>query len=102
MRPNCSAARKSQPLLDHSAKDAPKLVEDLVPKLLPLSTVQRVLQNLLEEGVHIRDMRTIIETLAEHAAAHAGSGRTDRRRCASRSAARSSSSSIPAPRAKCR
>jgi len=42
-------------------------VEDLVPKLLPLSTLQRVLQGLLEEGVHIRDMRTIIEVLAEHA-----------------------------------
>jgi flagellar biosynthesis protein FlhA len=38
-----------------------------VPKILPLSTVQRVLQNLLEEGVNIRDMRSIIETLAENA-----------------------------------
>ena len=57
-----------QQLLDHIGKDAPKLVEDLVPKLLPLGTVQKVLQNLLSEGVHIRDMRTIIETLSEHAA----------------------------------
>lgn len=56
-----------QQLLDHFAKDAPKLVEDLVPKLLPLGTVQKVLQNLLTEGVHIRDMLTIIETLAENA-----------------------------------
>jgi len=56
-----------QQLLDHIAKDAPKLIEDLVPKLLPLGTLQKVLQNLLSEGVHIRDMRTIIETLAEHA-----------------------------------
>jgi flagellar biosynthesis protein FlhA len=56
-----------QQLLDHIGKDAPKLVEDLVPKALPLGTVQKVLQNLLIEGVHIRDMRTIIETLAEHA-----------------------------------
>jgi flagellar biosynthesis protein FlhA len=39
-----------------------------VPKLLPLSTVQKVLQNLLDEKVHIRDMRTILETLAENAA----------------------------------
>lgn len=54
-------------LLDQIGKDAPKLIEDLVPKLLPLGTVQKVLQNLLSEGVHIRDMRTIIETLAEHA-----------------------------------
>jgi flagellar biosynthesis protein FlhA len=38
-----------------------------VPKLLPLGTVQRVLQNLLEEGVNIRDMRSIIEVLAENA-----------------------------------
>ncbi|EOA03360.1 MULTISPECIES: flagellar biosynthesis protein FlhA [Herbaspirillum] len=57
-----------QSLLDHLAKEAPKLVEDLVPKMLPLGTLQKVLQNLLTEGVHIRDMRTIIETLAEHAA----------------------------------
>ncbi|WP_317201006.1 flagellar biosynthesis protein FlhA [Janthinobacterium sp.] len=56
-----------QSLLDHLGKDAPKLVEDLVPKLVSLSTLQKVLQNLLIEGVHIRDMRSIIETLAEHA-----------------------------------
>ncbi len=56
-----------QQLLDHLSKDSPKLVEDLVPKLLPLSTLQKVLQNLLSEGVHIRDMRTIVEVLAEHA-----------------------------------
>jgi flagellar biosynthesis protein FlhA len=59
--------QETQALLDHIASESPKLVEDLVPKQLPLSTVQRVLQNLLEEGVNIRDMRTIIETLAEHA-----------------------------------
>ncbi|MGE5622129.1 MAG: flagellar biosynthesis protein FlhA, partial [Bacillota bacterium] len=56
-----------QQLLDHIGKESPKLVEDLVPKLIPLATLQKVLQNLLSEGVHIRDMRTIIETLAEHA-----------------------------------
>jgi flagellar biosynthesis protein FlhA len=56
-----------QQLLDHIGKEAPKLVEDLVPKVLPLGTLQKVLQNLLAEGVHIRDMRTIIETLSEHA-----------------------------------
>jgi flagellar biosynthesis protein FlhA len=54
-------------LLDHLGKDSPKLVEDLTPKLLALSVVQKVLQNLLMEGVHIRDMRTIIETLSEFA-----------------------------------
>jgi flagellar biosynthesis protein FlhA len=59
--------QETQSLLDHIAVESPKLVEDLVPKQLPLSMLQRVLQNLLEEGVNIRDMRTIIETLAEHA-----------------------------------
>jgi flagellar biosynthesis protein FlhA len=57
-----------QQLIDHLGRQAPKLMEDLVPKLLPLSTVQKVLHNLLEESVHIRDMRTIVEILAEHAA----------------------------------
>ena len=56
-----------QQLLDHLAKEIPKLVEDLVPKVLPLGTLQKVLQSMLEEGVHIRDMRTIIETVADHA-----------------------------------
>ncbi len=56
-----------QALLDHLAKETPKLVEDLVPKVVSLSTLQKVLQNLLVEGVHIRDMRTIIESLSEHA-----------------------------------
>lgn len=56
-----------QQLMDHLSKDMPKLIEDLIPKMLPLGTVQKVLQNLLAEGVHIRDMRTIIEALAENA-----------------------------------
>jgi flagellar biosynthesis protein FlhA len=56
-----------QQLLDHLGRLAPKLVEDLVPKLLPLATLQKVLHNLLDESVHIRDMRTIVEILAEHA-----------------------------------
>ena len=56
-----------QQLLDHLGKEIPKLVEDLVPKILPLGTLQKVLQAMLEEGVHIRDMRTIIETVADHA-----------------------------------
>lgn len=56
-----------QQLLDHLGKEMPKLVEDLVPKVLPLGVLQKVLQGLLEEGVAIRDMRTIIETIADHA-----------------------------------
>lgn len=57
--------QETQALLDHLAKDMPKVVDELVPKILPLGVVQKVLQNLLEEGIHIRDMRTIVETLAE-------------------------------------
>jgi flagellar biosynthesis protein FlhA len=56
-----------QHLLTNLGKNAPKLVEDLVPKVLPLGIVVRVLQGLLAERVPIRNMRTIIETLAEHA-----------------------------------
>ena len=56
-----------QQLLDHISKDSPKLIEDLVPKQISLSVIQKVLQNLLTEGVHIRDMRTIVETLSEYA-----------------------------------
>jgi flagellar biosynthesis protein FlhA len=56
-----------QHLLNTLAKTAPKLVEDLVPRLLPLSIVVRVLQCLLVERVPIRNIRTIVETLAEYA-----------------------------------
>ncbi|MFN7751250.1 MAG: flagellar biosynthesis protein FlhA [Pseudomonadota bacterium] len=59
---------ETQALLDHVGRDAPRLIEDLVPKVLPLTVVQKVLQNLLADGVHIRDMRSILETLAAHAA----------------------------------
>ncbi|WP_310446351.1 flagellar biosynthesis protein FlhA [Thiobacillus sp.] len=59
--------QETQALLDHLGKSAPKLVEDLVPKLLSISIVQKVLQNLLVEGVAIRDMRSIIDTLLEEA-----------------------------------
>lgn len=57
-----------QQLLDQLARSAPKLVEDLVPQRLSLGQVLKVLQNLLQEKVAIRDIRTIAETLAEHAA----------------------------------
>ncbi len=55
-----------QHLLDILTKHSPKLVENLVPKLLPIGVLVRVLQNLLREQIPIRDMRTIAETLAEH------------------------------------
>lgn len=54
--------------LDRAAEQSPKLVEDLVPKLLPLATVHKVLQNLLRERVPIRDACTILEALSEAAA----------------------------------
>jgi flagellar biosynthesis protein FlhA len=55
-----------QQLLDRLGESAPKLVEDLTPKTLPLAAIARVLQNLLAEAVPIRDMRTIAATLLEH------------------------------------
>jgi flagellar biosynthesis protein FlhA len=54
-----------QQLLNRLGKTAPKLIEDLVPKLLPMSVVVKVLQYLLLERVPIRNLRTICETLAE-------------------------------------
>jgi flagellar biosynthesis protein FlhA len=60
---------ETQQLVEHVTKLAPKLIEDVVPKMVAIPTLQRVLQLLLEEGVHIRDMRSIIECLAEHASA---------------------------------
>jgi flagellar biosynthesis protein FlhA len=59
---------ETQALVDHVTKLAPKLIEDVVPKMIGVAAVQKVLQLLLEEGVHIRDMRSIVECLAEHAA----------------------------------
>ncbi len=59
---------ETQSLVEHVTKLAPKLIEDVVPKMVGIATLQRVLQLLLEEGVHIRDMRSIVECLAEHAA----------------------------------
>jgi flagellar biosynthesis protein FlhA len=58
---------ETQQLVEHVTKLAPKLIEDVIPKLIGIAPLQRVLQLLLEEGVHIRDMRSIIECLAEHA-----------------------------------
>ncbi len=59
---------EAQQILDNLAKQAPKLVEDLVPKTLALGIIVKVLQNLLQERVSIRDIRTIAETLAEYGA----------------------------------
>ena len=59
---------ETQQLVEHVTKLAPKLIEDVVPKMVGIATLQKVLQLLLEEGVHIRDMRSIVECLAEHSA----------------------------------
>ncbi|WP_303723013.1 FHIPEP family type III secretion protein, partial [Malonomonas rubra] len=59
--------QETQNLLDNLANEYPKLVEELVPNLLSLGVVMRVLQNLLREGVSVRDIRTILETLADWA-----------------------------------
>ena len=58
---------ETQQLVEHVTRLAPKLIEDVVPKMVAIATLQKVLQLLLEEGVHIRDMRSIVEALAEHA-----------------------------------
>ena len=57
-----------QQLLEHLGRHSPKLVEEVIPKLVPLPVFQKVLQNLLEESIHLRDLRTIVEALAEQAA----------------------------------
>ena len=56
-----------QQLMTYLNEQSPALTDELVPKLLPLASLQKVLQNLLSEGVAIRDMRSIIEALCEHA-----------------------------------
>lgn len=55
-------------ILDNFKEEYPKIVSDLVPDIMPLGIVLKVLQNLLKEGVSIRDLRTILETLAEYGA----------------------------------
>jgi flagellar biosynthesis protein FlhA len=60
---------ETQNLVEHLTKQAPQLIEDVIPKMVSIATLQRVLQLLLEEGVHVRDMRSIVECLAEHAPA---------------------------------
>ncbi len=70
---------ETQALVEHLTKLAPKLIEDVIPKMVGIATVQKVLQLLLEEGVHIRDLRSIIECLAEHAATVTDPGELARR-----------------------
>ncbi|MEL4888634.1 flagellar biosynthesis protein FlhA [Pectobacterium betavasculorum] len=59
--------QEAQQLMERVAQEMPKLTEDFIPGVVTLTTLHKVLQNLLSERVSIRDMRTIMETLAEHA-----------------------------------
>ncbi len=63
--PELLGRREVQQLLDNFAIENEKLVNELIPGILNLGTVQKVLQNLLREKVSIRDLRTILETLAD-------------------------------------
>jgi flagellar biosynthesis protein FlhA len=58
---------ETQDLVEHVTRLAPKLIEEVVPKMISVAAFQKVLQLLLEESVHVRDIRTIIESIAEHA-----------------------------------
>ena len=57
-----------QEILDRYTSATPGVIDDIIPKLIPLGTVVKVMQNLLRENIPIRDTRTILETLAENAA----------------------------------
>jgi flagellar biosynthesis protein FlhA len=70
---------ETQALVEHVTRLAPKLIEDVVPKMVGISTLQKVLQLLLEEGVHIRDFRSIVECLAENAGTISDPGELARR-----------------------
>ncbi|WP_038901553.1 flagellar biosynthesis protein FlhA [Dickeya dadantii] len=59
--------QEAQQLMDRVSQEMPKLTEDFIPGVVTLTTLHKVLQNLLSEQVSIRDMRTVIETLAEQA-----------------------------------
>jgi flagellar biosynthesis protein FlhA len=58
--------QETQDLLDHFKLSYPKLVEDVIPKVVSVATLQRILQMLLDENVPIKDLRTIIEVASEH------------------------------------
>ncbi|MCZ6473263.1 MAG: flagellar biosynthesis protein FlhA [SAR324 cluster bacterium] len=63
--PEFLGRQEAQRLIDNFAKDEPKVVEELIPNVLTLGVVQKVLQNLLRERVSIRDLHTVMETLAD-------------------------------------
>ena len=65
--PELLGRQETQALLDKFKETNPKVVEELIPNLLPLGKVQKVLQNLLKEKISIRDLRTILEQLSDYA-----------------------------------
>lgn len=70
IRQNCAdllGRQELQTLLDGIKQSAPKVIEDLIPNVLPVTTVLKVLKNLLREGVSIRDLKTILEAMGEMA-----------------------------------
>jgi flagellar biosynthesis protein FlhA len=66
--PEMLGRQEVQKLLDKMGDEQKALVEEVIPKAISLTVLQRILQNLLDEDVSIRDMRTILDTLAEYAA----------------------------------
>jgi flagellar biosynthesis protein FlhA len=64
--PDLLGRQETQQLLDNLARTSPKAVEELTPNLMPIGMVQKVLQNLLRERISIRDLLTIVETLADY------------------------------------
>jgi flagellar biosynthesis protein FlhA len=59
---------ETQALVAHVARRAPQLIQDVIPQMIGIALLQKILQSLLEEGVHVRDMRSIVESLAEQSA----------------------------------
>ena len=70
---------ETQQLVEHVTRLAPKLIEDVVPKMVSIATLQKTLQLLLEDGVHVRDMRSVVECLAESASTVTDAGELARR-----------------------
>ena len=59
--------QETQTLLDNLSRQYPKVVEELIPNMLSLGDVQKILQNLLRERIPVRDLRSILETMADYA-----------------------------------
>ena len=76
--PDLLSRQQTKELVDRVAQTSPKLVEELVPKLVSIGEIQRVLRQLLRERVPIRDLATILEAIADAAAGDQGRRRHDR------------------------